>query len=683
MKLPTLSVKPDMLADFNQATQHEWLITNGLGGYAACTVNGLNTRKYHGLLVAALHPPGDRTVCLTKLDEDILLGDKTAQLGVNEFEGNLYPKGFQFLKEFTLTPLPRYTYLAGGVELKKTVGMPYGKNLTITFYEANNQSGGDANIRVYPMITCRHFHSVVDHLANPLEFLMEHDLREVRFSFASPKATLILRSTAGAFAERARWVEGLRYREEEARGEAATDDCYQPGYYEVKLNAGDQFKFGIAAVASEKQADALNVIAEAGTTSTNFEHLLTNRLEAYSSFLDGFYAAHRQVPVSDWLNWLLLASDSFAVQDGVGRRSVIAGYFWFEPWGRDTFISLSGLMLITGRFAEARQVLLSFAKHCRRGLIPNLVLDQSGETLYNTVDGTLWYINAVLQYLKYTEDWAFVQTNLWSTLKSIIEHHEAGTDFGIKLDTDGLLLHGPKLTWMDAVTPREGKAVEIQALWYNALKVMQVLAAHFGEAPLAQKYAAMAQQTQTSFRSVFWDQNRNCLFDAIKDGQADLSMRPNQIIAVSLDFSILSQEKNRAVVDVVQRELFTSRGLRTLSRRDPRYQRIYNGDMNMRDQAYHNGTIWPWLLGPFMKAYFRAHGHNTESVAFVVKNVVQPLFEQQILEGGLGTVNEIFDGDPPHLSRGCVAQAWSVAELLRGYIEDVLQIRPEHECDLT
>jgi predicted glycogen debranching enzyme len=688
MKLPALIVDSNMLANFDQAAQHEWLITNGLGGYAASTINALNTRKYHGMLVAALHPPGDRTVGLEKLDEDLLIGEETLRLGVNEFGSGLFPQGQQFLKTFALTPLPQYTYAAKGVQLKKTIGMPYGKNLTLTLYEAENTSRLDAKLRIYPMVTCRHFHTVINHAVNPLQFTTEQTGHDVEFSFAAPKATLRLRCTAGVFVEHAQWVEGLHYRQEAARGEAAVDDCYQPGYYELELGAGAQIKFGIAAAASENQTEALNAIVEAGSMFANFEQALSERLTAESTFLDRVYALHEQVHGADWLNWLLLASDSFVVRDRAGGCLVIAGYFWFESWGRDTFISLPGLLLVTNRFDDARQVLLNSASYCRRGLIPNIVLDRSGEPQYNTVDGTLWYVNSVLQYLKYTGDWTFVQTRLLSTLKSIIEYHEAGTDYGIKLDTDGLLLHGPQLTWMDAcvgghaVTPRAGKAVEIQALWYNTLKTMQTLATRFGEDSLAQKYAGMAQKAKASFERQFWDSDRQCLYDVIKDGHADLSLRPNQIIAAATDFPILDQTRTHAVVTLIQQELLTPRGLRTLSRSDPQYQSTYKGSASMRDQAYHNGTVWPWLLGPFTKAYFRAHGHNTESAAFVIKNIIQPIGEH-LSEGGLGTVSEIFDGDAPHLPRGCVAQAWSVAEILRCYVEDVLQIRPKYNCEFT
>jgi predicted glycogen debranching enzyme len=686
MKLPTITLTAQDLAQFDEATTKEWLVPNGLGGYASSTVLGLNTRKYHGLLVAALHPPGDRTVCLSKIDEDIAVGGDVVRFGVNEFHDTFYPQGHKFLKELTLSPFPTYTYATESFVMKKTVGLAYGKNLTVVLYHFQNRGVANAKIHVYPLVTCRHFHTVINHQQNQVSFRQEHTSQDVTLSYVSPKATIAARATAGQFVEQPNWVETMHYREEDARGESDTDDSYQPGYYEIALEGGSEVQFGVAVSASEDAPDAANTLNLAGYTTQSVQQLIDWQLERYSHFLDRFYGVHeQQVPVSDWLNWILLASDAFVVQDIGEKRAVIAGYFWFEPWGRDTFVSLPGLMLVTNRFDDAKFVLLSFSHYCRKGLIPNIILDASGDPIYNTVDGTLWYINAVLQYAKYTGDLQFIQEKLWTMLKNIIEYHEAGTDFDIKVDTDGLLKHGARLTWMDAciqgvaVTPREGKAVEIQALWYNALRIMELFANKFGEKTLADKYAAMAEKVCNAFATKFWNRDRNCLFDVVADSTVDLSMRPNQIFAVSLDFTMLPQDQNRQVVEIVQKEFLTPRGLRTLSRSDPKYKKIYNGIMSSRDQAYHNGAVWPWLLGPFVNAYFKANGHTPQNNHFVSRMVLQPLFEEQIHEGGLGTVNEIFDGDAPHHPRGCIAQAWSVAEPLRAYVEELLQIRPKYE----
>ena len=401
--------------------------------------------------------------------------------------------------------------------------------------------------------------------------------------------------------------------------------------------------------------------------------------------LEKFYGLHPEVPISDWLNWILLAADSFIVDNASGGKAVIAGYHWFEPWGRDTLISLPGLMLVPGRFSDAKEIFQNYIQFSRNGLIPNFVGDKSGEPAYNTVDATLWYVNAVLQYLKYTGDFAFVQEKLWAHLQAIVDFHERGTLFGIRLDYDGLLMHGSRLTWMDAavgdkdITPRAGKAVEIQALWYNTLRIMQLLANKFGEKALAEKYAAIADKTSVSFNEKFWNTNAGYLSDVLDGNGADASLRPNQILAVSLDFSMLDKDKGAQVVDLVNRELATPFGLRTLALSDPKFVGKCFGDRLSRDTAYHNGTIWPWLLGPFITAYLKINGYSPESREYAMKNLVFPLFSSGINQAGLGTLSEIYDCDSPNTPRGCISQAWSIAEPLRAYIEDVLLIKPRFQ----
>jgi predicted glycogen debranching enzyme len=328
---------------------------------------------------------------------------------------------------------------------------------------------------------------------------------------------------------------------------------------------------------------------------------------------------------------------------------------------------------------------LGFNKFCTLGLIPNFLSDLSLVPSCNTVDATMWYVNAVLQYLKYTGDFNFVQTQLWPSLKEIVENHVVGTSFGIRVDDDGLLTHGPRLTWMDAeangkaVTPRAGKAVEIQALWYNALRTAQLLANTFKEKKLAESYALLADKAKASFVKKFWNKERNCLFDALGASEPDASVRPNQIIAVSLDFTMLNDNRNEQIIDLAMSEFLTPCGLRTLERSNPEYRGICAGARWVRDQAYHNGTVWPWLLGPFTKAYLKTKDYGRQSCEYALKNFIEPLFRYQTENVGLGTVSEIFDGDPPHTPRGCISQAWSVAEPLRAYVEDVLQVRPRFE----
>jgi predicted glycogen debranching enzyme len=688
MKLPAINLNRDVLSRFDKAIGKEWLVTNGLGGYAASTVLGVNTRKYHGLLVAALHPPRDRTVCLAKLDEDVHVGHSIYRLGANEFQDKMYPDGYRFLNKLGVSPFPSYTYSVPDIEVRKTIFMPKGKHAVAVTYNVLNRGCAEAVIRVFPLLTCRHFHAVVNRRRKQLNFRQQQNDGEVELDFDAPKATVAVRSTTGEFNENAAWIERLYYRQEASRGESSTDDCYQPGYFEVLVPHKRETDFAIITAASENSTECREILDAMGNTIYEVKAQLKSELAQRENLLTEFYGSRREVPARDWLNWILWAADAFTVKGTGNRKAIMAGYFWFETWGRDTFVSLPGLLLVTGRFEDARKILLDSMRHRKQGLIPNFVQDKSGEPVYNTVDATLWYVNAVLQFLKYTGDFEFVQQHLWEGLKEIFVRHEKGTVFSIDLDSDGLLAHGPRLTWMDAdmdgeaVTPRAGKAVEIQALWYNALKTMQLLANKFEEARLAEKYAEVAFKTQKSFNAKFWNDKSDCLFDVLKPSGVDASLRPNQIIAAALEFTMLNTEKSEKMVNVVQRELVTPYGLRTLARSDSRYNSMYVGDRLSRDKAYHNGTVWPWLLGPFVSAFLKVKRQGELRLEYASKNFLLPLITRQIFEAGLGTLSEIFDGDEPHAPRGCVAQAWSVAEPLRAYVEDIVQLRPKYEKEV-
>jgi predicted glycogen debranching enzyme len=683
MELPTIAFSRETLSRFGEVISKEWIVTNGLGSYASQTVPGVNTRKYHGLLVAALHPPGDRTVCLSKIDEDIIVGNNTYRLGSNEFQNTIYPDGYKLIKQFSITPFPTYAYDVGNVEVTKTIFMPYNKNAVAVLYNLQNRNQSDAKIKLYPLLTCRYFHTVIDRLRIPLNFTQESGGREVNETFQRPEATVVCRTTEGEFKEGLNWVERLTYRDESLRGETNIDDCFQPGYFEINLPADAKKAFAVTCAAAVEAQAARDILTELGDSFDKVNQAFLDEQNRMGALLTDFYREHPAVPVSDWLNWILLAADSFTVHSEAARKAVIAGYHWFEPWGRDTFISLPGLLLTTGRFADAKDILQNFMQYCKSGLIPNFVTDKTGVPVYNTVDGTLWYVNAVLQYVKYTGDYGFVKDEMWDDLQSIVENHQNGTMFGIKLDGDGLLMHGPRLTWMDAVvegdmiTPRAGKAVEIQALWYNTLRTMEFFARLFGEAHLADRYHRMAGKTSKSFNEKFWNPNLGCLFDVLEpSGGLDASMRPNQMFAVSLHFSMLDKEKSKKVVDTLSRELVTPYGLRTLSLDDPKFVGRCIGDRRSRDTAYHNGTIWPWLLGPYVTAYLKVNEYSMQAKKYALENLVVPLFSVGIHQGGLGTINEIYDCDPPNDPRGCISQAWSVGEPLRAYIEDVIGVKP-------
>jgi len=692
MRLPSINLDKETLSNFDDAIRKEWIITNGLGGYASSTILGINTRKYHGLLVAAFHPPGDRQVCLAKLDEEVNVGNNVYPLGANEFQNGIFPRGYMFLKEFSLSPFPKYTYAVEGVEVQKTIFMPYGKNAVITIYKVLNRSGFDVKIRIFPLINWRHFHLVTDRWKISWEFVQKREDRGVDIRFGVPRSTLMMTTTRGHYLATGKWIEKVYYREEAKRGESCLDDCYQLGYFEVNVKANENGKFAITAVADRNNDYAQKVLAEMPVTVYDIEALYERGMRRHENLLTTFYGEHEGAQAKDWLNWIILATDKFIVKGiNTKQKSVIAGYPWFGTWGRDTFISLPGLMLVTGRFEDARQVFLTFKNHCKQGLIPNFLPDQAEQAeqpAYNTVDATLWYMNAVLQYIKYTYDFRFVQEQLWETLKTIIKNYTRGTAFSIHVDSDGLLRHGSQLTWMDAaidgqpVTPRTGKAVEVQALWYNTLKIMELLANKFKEENKAEKYAQMSEKARKSFVEKFWNSEKSCLFDVVNEYDKDDSLRPNQVIAVALDFTMLDDAKNEKIVDVVHHELLTPYGLRTLARNDAGYVGVYAGDRRSRDKAYHNGTVWPWLLGPFTTAFLKTKSHAEYKREYALKNFLTPLFSKKSFEAGLGTISEIFDGEPPHTPRGCVAQAWSVAEPFRAYVEDILQVRPKHEKEV-
>ncbi len=689
MKTPSIAFSQSELLQFEEATQKEWLITNGLGGYASSTVLGLNTRKYHGLLVAALRPPGERTVILSKLDEDVKVGEKTYQLGANDFRHDIYPRGYKLLQAFSVSPFPKYTFSADNVEIKKTIFLPFEKNATVAFYEISNRSSEDATIQIYPLLSYRHFHYSINRRQNPVWLNQSQTETAVEIAFNNPAATVILKAIGGRFESKSIWVEDLFYREEEKRGEASMDEGYQPGYFDFQIPKNSETKFAITATVSDTREEAAKTLDSFGSNASDIGNLLGEELNRRTRSLSEFSSINRLPEENDGLNWLLQSANDFVVKGTENKRFVIAGYQWFGSWGRDSFVSLPGLMLANPRFEDARDVILDYTNYCKLGLIPNLIDDKTGEPLYNTVDGTLWYINSILQFLKYTGGFEFVKKFLWPTLVDIVQNHKQGTMNNIRVDADGLLAHGPQLTWMDTIvddapfTPRSGKAVEVQALWYNALLTMKLLAEKFGEPHIAEEYSTMATNAKNSFNGKFWDKERNCLFDVITDsGAPDSSIRPNQIIVGALDFSIIDSDRANRVVDYVQAELLTPVGLRTLSPKDPRYKGRYEGDRPSRDRAYHSGTIWAWLTGPLTTAYLKAKGYQESNIQYALNNFITPLFTSEIRRGGLGTLNEINDGDPPYMPRGCIAQAWSVAEPLRAYIEDVLKIRPKYEREI-
>jgi predicted glycogen debranching enzyme len=682
---PRINLKSNDLADLEKVLKNEWLVTNGLGGYASSTVLGLNTRKYHGLLVAAFNPPVDRHVLLAKLDEEVSLDNQTYLLEVNEDTHGTQAEGLRFLTNFSLDPFPTYMYnIENEFHLKKTIFIQHEHNVSIINYEALNTSEKSAKLSIAPLINFRNFHSVTqrDRFSGLIQKSSDH---RVVIQPSNGQSTLILFSNEGRYvAEPGEWVESY-YRIEAQRGESSVDYNYKPGFFEFQLEPNQTRNILFLAVVGRNDNEAERIFY---VTPKDISTLHESETKRRADSLDNFSKCYPDLKLEDWLKWLILATDAFLVnRELAGTKSVIAGYHWFNDWGRDSLISLPGLSLVNKRFDEAKSILLTFKHYCNKGVIPNAFPDSAeGAPAYNTVDATLWYFNAILQFLKYTNEFQFVQEELWSTLELIVENHVHGTFFDIHMDQDGLIAHGPQLTWMDAapggtpVTPRDGKAVEVQALWYNALKTMQLLAHCFGQEDRAETYRLMAEKTRRNFLEKFWNQQKSCLFDVVvNNADNDASLRPNQILAVSLDFSTLDKAMAEQVVTNVWKQLLTPFGLRTLERNDSRYIGKYFGDRWQRDKAYHNGTVWPWLLGPFVTAFLKLKNHEAQWRSFAFENFLKPLFTEELCRVGLGSISEIFNGDPPHEPNGCIAQTWSIAEPLRAYMEDVSLKRPSFE----
>ena len=685
--LPKIHLGKDVLSNFDKAIQTEWIITNGLGGYSSSTVLGINTRKYHGVLVAAFNPPTDRRVLLAKLDEDVRVGDSTYVLGSNEFRDTFFPKGHKFLASFSLNPFPTYKYVANGVEVEKVLFMPYGKNAVIISYDVFNPHENEISVHVFPLVNSRHFHSLTKVDGLDWSFVQEHDEAKIKIQTSKPLSTLLLSASSGQyFAGKGEWIRDMYFRVDNAFGYGCFDDVFLPGKFEFKVAPKERKRFHVSAVGGEDD-DEVEKIFSSLLESGDVDALLDEEMQRLQGLLTRFQAIYMDVEMADWLKWLLLAADSFLVKrKSVGKKSVIAGYHWFEDWGRDSLISLPGLTLVTGRFDDARDILLTFKQYCNRGIIPNRFPDSTGDKPdYNTVDASLWYLNAVLQFVKYTGDFDFVRRELWDTLRSIVDWHVKGTIYNIHVDSDGLVAHGPQLTWVDAsvggqhITPRDGKAVEIQALWHNALRTMELLARRFDDNAKAEEYAVMAEKAKKSFNEKFWTGQRGYLCDTVKGDFRDFSLRPNQVIAVALDFSMLDKDKSKSIVDVVWKRLWGRYGLRTLDSLDPSYVGRYDGDWARRNKAYHNGTVWAWLTGPFVTSFLKVYNYDKDKRDYAFENFLKPLFTEEMYRAGLGTISEIFDGDEPHLPRGCISQAWSVAEPLRAFVEDVILKRPFRE----
>ncbi len=644
----------------SRATKLEWLETNGIGGFASSTIVGLNTRRYHGLLTAATKPPVGRLLLLSKFDETLIAGDCRYELSANQYPGAVHPQGHQYLREFRLEPFPISTYRVEGLVLEKRIFMVYGENTTVAEYELKAPAG-EYTLELRPLIAFRDYHGIT-HENGALDPAVIANDGMAQMTPYHGMPTLYFGYGAAELERSGNWYRNFEYALELERGLDFREDLFNPFVLRFQLKPGAV----VAVIASTEPRPASAAAA-----------CKQRELKRRSALLD-------LVPSKQPLiRKLASAADQFIVQRGE-FETVIAGYPWFSDWGRDTMIALPGLTLAAGRPETARKILLAFASSVDQGMLPNRFPDGGEAPEFNTVDATLWFFEAIRAYAQYTGDFEFVREHLYEILNGIIDWHIRGTRYGIRVQPDGLLAcgeSGVQLTWMDAkigdwvVTPRSGKPVEIQALWYNALRIMEDFAGRFGDDARKTLASELAERCSKSFNSQFWNKPYFCLYDVVDGEFHDGSIRPNQIFAVSLMYTMLPAERARDVVETVRRELLTPFGLRTLSPHDPRYRGRYEGGIRERDSAYHMGTVWPWLMGPFLRAYLKTSNGTPDARRKAAEWLEQCC--EQMCCAGLGQISEIADGDAPHEPRGCFAQAWSVGELLRVAVEDIYQPEPK------
>ena len=640
-----------ILNNLEEAIQYEWLETNGLGGWSGSTITGCNTRRYHGLLVAATKPPTERMALVSKLDETLVIDGKRVELGTRQYADNtINPRGYQWMEEFSRDIFPQWTYQAEGVELKKTIAMVYEENTVVIIYDVIH-APGPFEMEFLPLVSARGYHSL-QHACNNIWWDVNFEngiFRNQPFEQAPP---IYISIPGSAYRHHPQWFYRFNYAVEIYRGQDFEEDLFNHGSFMVGM----------------KEGDSLGIIISTENPEGRDAHQLLARENLRKQTL-----LLRQ-PAEATVQTLTLAADQFIVKRGEDLKTVIAGYHWFTDWGRDTMISLPGLCLATGRFEDARKILQEFAGVVSQGMLPNRFQDYGEAPEYNNVDGTLWYFIAVYRYLKFTNDQKFVLKSILPVLSDIISWHHKGTRYHIHDEEDGLLYSGEEgvqLTWMDAkvgdwvVTPRRGKAVEVNALWYNAIRIYAELLELNGQLEEAAQIKGNAEKTRKCFKEKFWNADLGYLYDVIDGDFKDTSIRPNALFAISLPYVLLEEKKAKDILGTVNEKLYTPAGLRSLDPSDPRYVGIYEGDVMHRDSSYHQGTAWTWLLGPYIDGIMKTGGKQAlDEARKVVEN-----FKYHLGEGCLGSVSEITDGDSPFHPRGCIAQAWGVGEWLRVILE--------------
>jgi predicted glycogen debranching enzyme len=634
--------------NLKNALSKEWLETNGLGGFACSTIIGANVRRQNGLLVAALRPPVDRHVLLSKIEERVVVNGQESYLSTNLYPGTVYPHGFNIQADFRLRPWPTFRYVSHDFDIEKSVCLVNGENTVVIRYTCTRSTGA-VELKLRPLLAFRDYNALAKR-SDAVNMTVERNSGVLSVQPQTKLPRLYFYGTPDAVEIKPDWYNRFTYPVEQERGLDFEEDLFTPFEVTFKVASGSSVHW-VVSTEKKSNVDAADLLAREQQRRKQFEREKDKTRQA-----------------------LLIAADAFVVARGKEHLTVLAGYPWFTDWGRDTMIALPGLTLTAERFDVARKILLTFAQYCDRGMIPNVFPDAGETPEYNTVDASLWFVVAGWQYWKASGDDAGAR-QLLPALAEVVKNYRDGTRYDIYADKDGLITAGTpgtQLTWMDVKvdgyvpTPRHGKPVEINALWLNALRMLaemeERLANNIQAAVILRK---LADQVAGSFIKTFWNATGGYLYDVVQGNFRDPSIRPNQIFAVSLPHTALDKAQQKAVLDCVTKHLLTPFGLRSLAPGSEKYCPKYTGNRWQRDCAYHQGTVWGWLIGPYCDAYIRVNGDG-KAQRKQVGELIQGLIAH-LEDAGLGSVSEIFDADPPHRPVGCFAQAWSVSELLRVY----------------
>ncbi len=641
------SINKETCINANRSLALEWLDTNGTGAYASSTILGCHTRRYHGLLVAKLDKPAGKFVLLSKLDDAVVLESREHPLSVHAYPGILYPTGHRYLTGFDDEIVPTFSYDVGGELLTKQIALLSGRNAVVVRYEVKKPLVA-AKIRVKPLLAYRDYHALTrDNMFLRVRTFPAREGFKIDPYEGMPPFFVQIQGRFEFFPAPT-WYRNFEYHRDARRGFAAHEDLFSPGMFEIDVSDG-----------------------KPAFLSASVEELPDRIGEMWEEEVDARREYRKKVRGTALEKALLATAPKFYSVDPHGRPAVTAGYPWFLEWGRDAMISLPGLMLYNGETERYLDVLRTFAAHRRDGLVPNFIGATAEKNAYNSADASLWFAFAVQKYLEATKDYGGIAGAVWDALVDVYRSYRRGTIHGIRMLDSGLIEAGTpdvQVTWMDAmvdgvpVTPRNGCAVELNALWYNLVCELAALGKRMKD-PVADEAAALAPRIREAFNDAFWMDEEGRLADVVRGGEVDTSMRPNQIFAASLPHSPLDDDRALSMLDAVKRDLVTPFGLRTLSPGEPGYCGRYEGDPRARDTAYHNGTAWPWLLGHYGDALLRLTADKPAAINTLSRYLAA--FEKHVDEEGLGAISEVFDGDPPPTPGGCFAQAWSVAEILR------------------